>query len=209
MLLNKPPSDSFCLKKQKTTTLNSLFQILMPSSFKTFLGGVIFIEIKSYFNQKYLNRSRCLRCLTSDPSFASLEFLASCAWSSAGGQNNLELLSGHELPPTLIVPVLEDAPRSMFSIGLRSEEDGGIFMMPIAASDADVFLAGCDGSLPGVHVFLGRKTRSFLYHGRKWSVRKSKYIEGHFHTIREQPALSPWISPKHDFTNSLLMLQPC
>lgn len=80
-----------------------------------------------------------------------------------------------------------------------------IFMMPIAANDANVFLAGCDGSLPGMQVFLCRKARSFLYHGRKWPVRKSKYIEGHFHTIREQPALSPGISPKRDFTSSLLM----
>lgn len=51
-----------------------------------------------------------------------------------------------------------------------------IFMMPAAASDADVFLTGCDGSLPGMQVFLCRKARPFYYHGRKWPVRKSKYI---------------------------------
>lgn len=48
----------FALKKKKPHC--SLFQILKPNSFKTFffLGGVIFIEIKSYFDQKHLNRSR-------------------------------------------------------------------------------------------------------------------------------------------------------
>ena len=60
----------------------------------------------------------------------------------AGCQNSLpELLCGCELPPTLIDLLLEDAPKVLSRV-----EDGDHTMslsplMPIAAKDAEVFLA--------------------------------------------------------------------
>lgn len=178
-----------------------------------------FTEIKSYIKNiltgqvTFQHRTPYL-VATSQFLHPPCEFLEIfCLNFFAGCQNSLpELLSGGELPPTL---------RSFaWGCSKGSQEGPGQGrmgaipwvspFMPIAANDAEVFLAAWAGALSCMKMILLRKA---VFCTMEESSQKLYILyRGDFHIFRDPKwadQLSPHdFDPKHDSTNSLLTLQP-